>query len=137
VGAAGAAVIALEGLAALAVRRFGSRIGVAMQAARVDRGLCAPAPLFRAFTPGDLATRMGSVNTIQRTITGSTIGAFVTSLFLFANVGLMVVYSPQLTLAASGLVVLVAAISTAIGLARLKIGAALEALDGKLRATEF
>ena len=134
---AGAAVIALEVLRALAVMRFEARIAVAMQAALVDRVLSAPARFFRAFTTGDLASRMGSVNTIQRTVTGSTIGAFVASLFLFANVGLMLAYSPALTAAASGLVALIAAVSAAIGLARLRIGTALEALDGKLRATEF
>src|SRR5438132_3887956 len=128
---AGVAIIALDVLRALAVMRFESRIGVAMQAALVDRVVCAPARFFRDFSSGDLALRMGSVNTLQRTITGSTIGAFVTSLFLFANIGLMVAYSPALTLAASGIVVLVIAVSIAIGLARLRVGPRIEALDGK------
>jgi len=134
---AGAAVISLEVLRALAVMRFEARIGVAMQAALVDRVLTAPARFFRSFTTGDLAGRMGSVNTIQRTITGSTIGAFVTAFFLIANVGLMLAYSAQLTLAASGLVLVVIAISAALGVARLRIGSQIEALDGKLRANEF
>jgi len=134
---AGASIVALDVLRALAVMRFEARIAVAMQAALVDRVLSAPARFFRGFTTGDLAARMGSVNTIQRTITGSTIGAFVTSIFLIANVGLMLSYSPALTAASAGLVALIAAVSTALGLARLKLGAQLEALDGKLRATEF
>src|SRR5207244_11085569 len=94
---AGVSIIALDVLRSLAVMRFESRIGVAMQAALVDRVVSAPARFFRDFSSGDLALRMGSVNTLQRTITGSTIGAFVTSLFLFANIGLMVAYSPALT----------------------------------------
>ncbi len=134
---AGVAVIALEVLRALAVLRFESRIGVAMQAALVDRVICAPARFFRDFASGDLALRMGSVNTIQRTITGSTIGTFVTSLFLFSNVALMIAYSPALTLAASGIVLVVIAVSTVIGLARLRVGPKIEAMDGRLSAMQF
>ena len=134
---AGVSIIALELLRGLAVMRFEARIGVAMQAAIVDRVISAPARFFRDFSSGDLALRMGSVNTIQRTITGSTIGTFVTSLFLFSNVALMIVYSPSLTLAASGIVALVIVISTLIGLARLRVGPRIEAMDGKLGAMQF
>ena len=134
---AGVSIIALEVLRALAVMRFEARIGVAMQAALVDRVISAPARFFRDFSSGDLALRMGSVNTIQRTITGSTIGAFVTSLFLFANVALMLAYSPALTLAASGIVAVVIVVSTSIGLARLRVRPRIEALDGKLSALAF
>jgi ATP-binding cassette subfamily C protein len=134
---AGVAIIALDVLRSLAVLRFESRIAVAMQAALVDRVVSAPAKFFRSFTSGDLALRMGSVNTIQRTITGSTIGTFVTSLFLLSNLALMVMYSPRLTAAATGIVLLVVAVSTAIGLARLKVGPRIEALDGKLSSMHF
>ena len=134
---AGVSVIALEVLRALAVLRFESRIGVAMQAALVDRVVCAPARFFRDFASGDLALRMGSVNTIQRTITGSTIGTFITSLFLLSNVALMIAYSPALTLAASGIVLVVIAVSTVIGVARLHVGPKIEAMDGKLSAMQF
>jgi NHLM bacteriocin system ABC transporter ATP-binding protein len=134
---AGVSIIMLEVLRALAVMRFESRIGVAMQAALVDRVISAPARFFRDFSSGDLALRMGSVNTIQRTITGSTIGTFVTSLFLFANLALMIAYSPALTAAAMGIALVVVALSTALGLARLRVGPRIEAMDGKLGAMQF
>ena len=134
---AGVAIIALDVLRSLAVMRFESRIGVAMQAALVDRVVSAPARFFREFSSGDLALRMGSVNTIQRTITGSTIGAFVTSIFLFANIGLMVAYSPALTAASLGIALVIVAISTVVGLARLRVGPRIEAMDGKLGALQF
>ena len=134
---AGVAIVALDVLRSLAVLRFEARIGVAMQAALVDRVICAPARFFRDFSSGDLALRMGSVNTIQRTITGSTIGTFITSLFLVSNVALMIAYSPSLTLATSGIVVLVIGLSTLIGLARLRVGPRIEAMDGKLSALQF
>ena len=79
-GLAGLALIALDILRSFAVLRFEARIGVAMQAALVDRVISAPARFFRAFSSGDLALRMASVNTVQRMITGSTIATFVTSL---------------------------------------------------------
>jgi ATP-binding cassette subfamily C protein len=134
---AGLAIIALDVLRSLAVIRFESRVGVSMQAALVDRVISAPARFFREFSSGDLALRMGSVNTIQRTLTGSTIGTFVTSFFLVSNVVLMVMYSPSLTLATSGIVVIVIGVSTMIGLARLRVGPRVEALDGKLSSMEF
>jgi ABC-type bacteriocin/lantibiotic exporter with double-glycine peptidase domain len=134
---AGVSLIALDVLRTLAVMRFESRVGVAMQAAIVDRVISAPAQFFRAFSSGDLALRMGSVNSVQRSITASTIGAFVASLFLLANVVLMLAYSPALTLAASGIALLVVAISTLLGLARLKVGPRIEALDGQLGALTY
>jgi ATP-binding cassette subfamily C protein len=134
---AGVALISLDILRSFAVLRFEARIGVAMQAALVDRVVSAPASFFRAFSSGDLALRMGSVNTVQRAITGSTIETFATSIFLLANLGLMLAYSPALTLAASGIVTLVVAVSASLGLMRLRIGPRLEALDGKLSAMGY
>ena len=134
---AGVALIGLEMLRAFAITRFESRVGVAVQAALVDRVVSAPAKFFREFASGDLALRMGSVNTIQRTLTASTIGTFVTSLFLLSNVGLMVMYSPSLTLAASTIAVVVVGVSVLLGLARLRVGPRVEALDGKLSAMQF
>ena len=136
-GLAGAALIGLDILRSYSVLRFEARIGVAMQAALVDRVVSAPANFFRDFSSGDLALRMGSVNSVQRTITGSTIETFATSIFLFANLGLMLAYSPALTLAASGIVLLVVAISATLGLLRLRIGPRIEALDGKLSAMGY
>ena len=134
---AGLALVGLDVLRNMAVLRFESRVAIGMQAALVDRVVSAPASFFRAFASGDLALRMGSVNTVQRTITGSTISSFVTSLFLLANLGLMLAYSVPLTLAAGALAAVVVAISTTLGLLRLRVGPRVEALDGKLGAMTF
>jgi ATP-binding cassette subfamily C protein len=136
-GFAGIALVALDVLRSYSVLRFEARIGVAMQAALVDRVISAPARFFRDFASGDLALRMGSVNSVQRVITGSTIETFATSIFLLANLALMLAYSPALTLAAFGIVVLVVAISVTLGLMRLRIGPRIEALDGRLSAMTF
>jgi NHLM bacteriocin system ABC transporter ATP-binding protein len=136
-GLAGIALIALELVRGYAVLRFEARIGVAMQAALIDRVVSAPVRFFRGFSSGDLALRMASVNTVLRTITGSTIGTFVTSLFLCANLGLMLAYSPALTLAACAIALLVVVISVIAGMLRLRIGPRIEALDGRLSAMTF
>ena len=52
------------------------------------RDLARRRAFFRDFASGDLALRMAAANTVQRTITGSAIGTFVTALFLFANLAL-------------------------------------------------
>ncbi|PWB65072.1 MAG: NHLP bacteriocin export ABC transporter permease/ATPase subunit [Betaproteobacteria bacterium] len=135
--AAGLTAIALDVLRTLAVLRFESRTSVAMQAAVLDRVIGAPARFFRAFSSGDLALRLGAVNTVQRTITGASIGAFVTAIFLSANAALMLAYSPKLTAAALGVVAVAAILSAALGAARLSIGRRIEAADGKLSAMAF
>ena len=135
--AAGLAVIVLDVLRTLAVLRFEARTSVAIQAAVLDRVIGAPARFFRAFSSGDLAMRLGAVNTVQRTVTGASIGAFVTGIFLTANVALMLAYSPRLTAAALGVVAVAAILSAALGIARLAIGRRLEAVYGQLAAMSY
>jgi NHLM bacteriocin system ABC transporter ATP-binding protein len=134
---AGLAVVALDVLRTAATFRFESRTGVCVQAAILDRIIGAPPKFFRAFSSGDLALRMGAVNAVQRTITGSTIGSLVTSIFLVANAALLFYYSPALALASVSLIATAAVISIAIGIARLKLGRRIQALDGSLGAMAF
>ena len=135
--AAGLAVVALDVLRTAATFRFESRTGVCVQAAILDRIIGAPPRFFRAFSSGDLALRMGAVNAVQRTITGSTIGSLVTSIFLAANAALLFWYSPALAFASVSLIATAAVISIAIGIARLKLGRRIQALDGSLGAMAF
>ena len=134
---AGVAVIAVDVLRTLAAMRFEARVAVATQAALVDRLVSAPASFFRRFASGDLALRLGSVNVVQRTLTGSTIASFVTSLFLLANLGMMLHYSVPLTIAATAMALGVVAVSTYAGLKRLAVGPRIEALEGRLGAMTF
>jgi NHLM bacteriocin system ABC transporter ATP-binding protein len=135
--AAGLAAIALDVLKTLAVMRLEAKTSVAMQAAVLDRVIGAPASFFRAFSSGDLALRLGAVNNVQRTLAGAAVIAFVTAIFLGANVALMLAYSPPLAAAAMGVVAITAALSAAIGAARIRIGRRIEAADGKLSGMSF
>lgn len=135
--AAGLAAVALEVLRAIAALRFEARTAIAMQAAVLDRVIGAPARFFRAFSSGDLALRLGAVNAVQRTVTGASIGAFVTAIFLTTNLALMLAYSRDLSIAAMGVVAVAAILSTALGVARLTIGRRIEAAEGRLSAMSF
>ncbi len=135
--AAGLAAIALEVLRSIAVLRFEARTSVAMQAAVLDRVIGAPAKFFRAYSSGDLAMRLGAVNTVQRTVTGASIGAFVAAIFLTTNLVLMLTYSTPLSVAALGIVAVAAILSTVIGIARISLGRRIEATEGKLSAMSY
>ena len=134
---AGLAIVALEALRAIAAMRLEARTGLAVQAAVLDRIIGAPARFFRAFSSGDLAMRLGAVNTVQRSVTGAAIGALVTAAFLTANLALMLAYSPELTAAALGVIGVAAACSVAIGVARVRVGRRIEAADGKLSSLSY
>jgi ATP-binding cassette subfamily C protein len=134
---AGIAAALLDVLRSLATLRFEARSGVAVQAAIVDRVVSAPASFFRAFSSGDLALRIGAVNTVQRTLVASGLGAILTLAFLAGNAAMMMAYSPRLTAGAMGIVAMAVGVSLAIGRARLRIGPRIEALDGRLAAFTY
>lgn len=135
--AAGLALLALDLLRNLAVVRVDGRTGIATQAAILDRLISAPSRFFRAFASGDLAQRLAGVNTVQRAITASLVALFVTALFVAANVALMASYSAALTGVSLAVVAATIALSVAIGLARVKLGRRIEALDGRLGSLSF
>jgi ATP-binding cassette subfamily C protein len=134
---AGLSLIALEVLRSLAVLRVEGRSGIATQAAVLDRLISAPSRFFRLFSSGDLAQRLAGVNTVQRAITGAVVAIFVSTLFVAANVALMAAYSAALTSVALAVVGATVALSVAIGLARVKLGRRIEALDGRISALSF
>jgi len=134
---AGLALIGVELLRAIAVMRFEARLGVAVQAALVDRVVSAPAAFFRRFASGDLAMRMGAVGTVQRAATAAFLTLAVTAVFFASSLALMIGYSARLTAAAMVILAMVVAVSTAAGLLRLRYGPRIEALDGALGAMTF
>ena len=134
---AGLSLSILEVLRTLAMLRFEARSGVAMQAAIVDRIVSAPAAFFRRFSSGDLALRIGSVNTVQRTLTGAALCAIVTGAFLVGNAALMIAYSPALSAGSLAVVSVAIAVAAALGMARMRVGARIEALDGRLAAFTY
>ncbi len=134
---AGLALVVLDIVRAVATLRLEARVAVALQAAIVDRIVSAPTRFFRAFSTGDLALRIGAVNTLQRALAGALLGAFVTLAFVVANLVLMLHYSFSLTSAAAAIVAIAIVVSWRVGLARMRLGGTIEALDGRLAAATF
>ncbi len=134
---AGLALVALEWLCDIATLRFEGRTGVGVQAAVIDRLVSAPTRFFRAFSSGDLALRLGAIDGVQGAVSAAFVSAIVAGLFVAANLALMIAYSGALTVAALAIVAATAALSTAIGIVRLRLGRRIEALDGRIGALSF
>jgi ATP-binding cassette subfamily C protein len=134
---AGISLIALDVLRAIALLRVEGKTGIATQAAILDRLISAPAHFFRQFTSGDLSQRLAGVASVQRQITASAVGIVIAALFVAANAALMASYSARLTAASLGVVAAAVALSLAIGLARVRLGRRIEALDGRVGSLSF
>jgi NHLM bacteriocin system ABC transporter ATP-binding protein len=89
---------------ALAIIRSESRMNMALEAAVWDRLLGLPAPFFRQFTVGDLATRAGGINAIRQLLSGVALSSILSGIFSCFNLALLFYYSAQLALVAMALV---------------------------------
>jgi ATP-binding cassette subfamily C protein len=134
---AGISLIALETLRAIAVLRVEGRTGIATQAAILDRIISAPSRFFRRFASGDLSQRLAGVASVQRTVTSSIVGLAIAALFVAANVALMASYSVGLTAVSLAVVAATIALSIVVGLARVRLGRRIEALDGRIGGLSF
>lgn len=68
-----------------------------LQPAVWDRLLQLPTTFFRQYSMGDLLTRMMAVNQIRQQLSGATQRTLLNAVFALLNLGLMLVYSIQLT----------------------------------------
>jgi ATP-binding cassette subfamily C protein len=87
-----------------ALLRLEGRLGAAIQAAIWDRLLSLPAPFFRQYTAGDLATRAMGVDTIRQLLTDVVISAVLGVVFSVYSYALLFVYSGSIALVATGLI---------------------------------
>ena len=134
---AGLTSLLFDALRTVAVLRIEARTGVSVQAAILDRVISLPAGFFRQFSSGDLALRMAAVNSIQHTVTGSTVGTILTSMFLLGNFALLLWYSPRMTIVVLGMMALLFLVSALIGFARLRLARQIEELSGKLHSMVY
>jgi NHLM bacteriocin system ABC transporter ATP-binding protein len=134
---AGVSLIVLDVLRSIALLRVEGKTGISTQAAILDRIISAPAQFFRQFTSGDLSQRLAGVAAVQREITSSVVGIVIAALFVAANAALMAGYSASLTAASLGVVAATVSLSIAIGLARVRLGRRIEALDGRIGSLSF
>ena len=115
-----------------AVLRLEGRMDSAVQAAVWDRLLGLPAPFFRDYSSGDLATRAMGINTIRRTLTGTTLSSILSAVFSVFSFCLLFYYSATLALVATVLVAIAFIMTTVRGFLLLKYQRELSRLGGKI-----
>ena len=115
-----------------AVLRLEGRMDSFVQAAVWDRLLGLPAPFFRDYSSGDLATRAMGINSIRRTLTGTTLSSILSAIFSVFSFALLFYYSVNLALLAAFLVSLAFAVTTIRGFLLLKYQRELSRLGGKI-----
>ena len=86
------------------------------QAAVWDRLLNLPVSFFRQYTTGDLQSRVTSISTIRRQLSGTTLISLITGLFSLLNLLLLFYYSWKLALVAVVVAVVVVAVTALSGI---------------------
>ncbi|MGJ5674371.1 MAG: NHLP bacteriocin export ABC transporter permease/ATPase subunit [Nostochopsis sp.] len=99
-----------------ALLRMESAGDASTQAGVWDRLLCLPVSFFRQYTTGDLLSRISSVSTIRRQISGRTLINFITSLFALFYLGQLFYYNYKLALIAVWAAIVAIAITTISGM---------------------
>ena len=82
------------------------------QAAVWDRLLNLPVSFFRQYTTGDLQSRVSSISTIRRQLSGTTLINLISGLFALLNLGLLFYYSWKLALVAVAVAIFAIALTT-------------------------
>jgi NHLM bacteriocin system ABC transporter ATP-binding protein len=103
---AGLATAALQVARGVAQVRAEGRADVALQAALWDRLLKLPAPFFRGYTAGDLASRAMGLTNLRQILTGTVSTSVLTGVFSLFSFILLFVYNAGLALMAVAIVAL-------------------------------
>lgn len=98
----------------VAMLRLESGANAVTQAAVWDRLLRLQPAFFRRFSTGDLHGRVGAIDRIRAMVGGSTLRSLFSAVLLLLNLGLLVFYSPRLTLIGVG-VAAATAVVTLVG----------------------
>ena len=114
VAALGTALLQLaQGFALLRMETAGD---ASTQAGVWDRLLNLPVSFFRQYTTGDLLSRITSVSTIRRQLSGRTLINFITSLFALFYLGQLFYYNYKLALIAVAAAIVTIALTTLTGM---------------------
>lgn len=104
----------------LMLLRIDGRTGFTLDAAIWDRMLKLPAGFYKAHSSGDLSSRIGGVGTLRGAVISVVLSAVITTAFSLFYLVLLFIYDGRLALIAVGLVVVLVAITLAIGLIQMK-----------------
>lgn len=120
-----------------AVLRVESKIDMAVQAAVWDRLLRLPVPFFRNYTAGDLAMRVGGIDTIRTTIAGNTLHSLLGAAFSVFYLVLLFYYSTKLALLALALVAVAVVFTAGTGYFHLRYERQRSATEGRVSGLVF
>lgn len=115
-----------------AMQRIESRMDASLQAAVWDRLLALPVPFFRDYSSGDLAMRSLSISTMRRVLTGSVVSSVLTGIFSLFSFAVLFYYSGRLALLATGLIAVMALVTTALGYLDLRYQRDVASASGRL-----
>ncbi|MFZ5642328.1 MAG: NHLP bacteriocin export ABC transporter permease/ATPase subunit [Bacillota bacterium] len=116
----------------IAMLRLEGKIDSGLQSAIWDRLLNMPAPFFRRFSTGDLASRANSISSIIRILSGSGTIIILYGIFSFFNLGLLFFYDAGLARVASGLVILYMAVFLVLGYLGVRYSRKQLEIEGKI-----
>lgn len=103
----------IGGAKSLVLSRIDTKLSVAVEAAAMMRVLSLPAPFFKQYASGDLASRLTSIRAIAAMIENIVLNTALTSVFLLAYIGQVFAIAPSLALPA----LLVILVNVAVGVA--------------------
>lgn len=101
------------GAKSLVLSRIDTKLSVAVEAAAMMRVLSLPAPFFKQYASGDLASRLTSIRAIAAMIENIVLNTALTSVFSLAYIGQVFAIAPSLALPA----LLVILVNVAVGVA--------------------
>jgi len=116
----------------IAVLRLGGKMDGSVQAAVWDRLLSLPVAFFRRYTVGDLASRSLGLDTIRELLTGNILTSVLAAVFSVFSFGLLFWYSRRLALLATGLVLVLMAVTAGLVWLQLRHQRQLVHLEGKI-----
>jgi len=122
---------------AVAVMRANSKWDGGVQAALWDRLLRLPAPFFRRYTVGDLASRAGAVNAIQQILGGGALTTILNSMHAVLNFFLLFYYNKDLAYVAAAIVAAAIVFYSLALWMSLRLRSTLTELDGKISGLVF
>ncbi|MEM9808710.1 MAG: NHLP bacteriocin export ABC transporter permease/ATPase subunit [Cyanobacteria bacterium P01_D01_bin.56] len=105
---------------AITTMRLETGSDVTLQAAVWDRLLKLQTSFFRDYATGDLLSRVSSITSIRRILSGSALDAILSGTFAILNLGLLFYYSAKLAALAVGVALLIMVVTVSSGAFLLK-----------------
>lgn len=115
-----------------AVLRLQGKLSISLQAALWDRLLSLPLPFFRDYAAGDLAQRSLAFAQIRGVLTGSTLSALLSGVFSVTSFGLLLYYSPLLSVYAVAMTLVAVLVTVAAGAFGLKFQRRISQMSGAI-----